>query len=600
LDAGIDAFSAISKYIFLLFCPFHSMRTFALVLACFAFTGHARRVQDMQGGDGIENGAAKLTAREWELQNLARRRMGKMSNGELGLANLMSAARDPSMLNELAQMPAANQNFVELQKMLADPDFRKQVENFAERMHLSKDAAASSFLKDAKRVYEQIKTYIGQDHLSTLEQSQSGLDSLVEVGEFSAQKRFTAASAFVPAAKSSLPRISRPRSTAVTQMSTDVADVDNVGITGPVSDHLGLEPSEEPQQSVASAGSPFFDTEGRLSRTTGPAGGEVNRFVPVHNGRVLVRESGSNTEPVLLTDEQAAPLLEERDCIQAWLGSAHDDGPLGAHGADGKPTAFWLIELSHLPEPPRLVEGARWAPLRAARGPGGGEGAVLDREVGLRSDDEVALLSVARGLALWHRSVKFCSACGGAMRPCRNGRNRECVDCATRFRPRVDPSVIVLVVDPSRSHCLLGRKASWPAGRYSTLAGFVEFGETLEECVVREVMEETGVACRRSSLASVASQPWLFPRSLMVGYIAVADVGKSEMDAPLDFDVSELDDARWFSKDMVRARIALQGDADEPPVPGDFHVPSRISLARTLIERWLAEDDLVAGGEHAD
>jgi len=80
LDAGIDAFSAISKYIFLLFCPFHSMRTFALVLACFAFTGHARRVQDMQGGDGIENGAAKLTARESELQNLARRRMGKMSN----------------------------------------------------------------------------------------------------------------------------------------------------------------------------------------------------------------------------------------------------------------------------------------------------------------------------------------------------------------------------------------------------------------------------------------------------------------------------------------------------------------------------------------
>jgi len=227
-------FSAISKYIFLPFCPLHSMRTLALVLACSAFTGHARRVQDMQDGDGIENGAAKLTAREWELQNLARRRMGKMSNGELGLANLMSAARDPSMLNELAQMPAANQNFVELQKMLADPDFRKQAKNFAERMELSKDAAASSFLQDAKRVYKQIKTYIVQDHSSTLEQSQSGLDSLVEIGESTAQKRFTPASAFVPAAKSSLPRISRPRSTAVTQMSTGVADVDNVGITEPL------------------------------------------------------------------------------------------------------------------------------------------------------------------------------------------------------------------------------------------------------------------------------------------------------------------------------------------------------------------------------
>ena len=121
------------------------------------------------------------------------------------------------------------------------------------------------------------------------------------------------------------------------------------------------------------------------------------------------------------------------------------------------------------------------------------------------------------------------------------------------------------------------------AGRFSTLAGFVEFGETLEECVLREVREESGVAVRRDSVRFVASQPWLFPRSLMVGFLAEAD-----SDA-LDVDETELDGAAWFEREYVREQLARQGDSDAPPEPGAFHVPSRISLARTLIDAWLSE-----------
>ncbi|EGB07236.1 hypothetical protein AURANDRAFT_5660, partial [Aureococcus anophagefferens] len=133
------------------------------------------------------------------------------------------------------------------------------------------------------------------------------------------------------------------------------------------------------------------------------------------------------------------------------------------------------------------------------------------------------LLGTARGLADWHAHNGYCASCGGPTKPARHGRNRQCVDCDTRVRPRLDPSVIVLVTNERRDRCLLGRAKGWAPGRWSTLAGFVEFGESLEECVVREIAEEAGVAPDRASLRQVASQPWLFPRSLMVGYEAVVD-----------------------------------------------------------------------------
>ena len=117
-------------------------------------------------------------------------------------------------------------------------------------------------------------------------------------------------------------------------------------------------------------------------------------------------------------------------------------------------------------------------------------------------------------------------------------------------------------------------------GRYSTLAGFVEFGESFEECLVREVLEESGVKVARDSIRSVASQPWLFPRSLMAGYIAEAE------DESLTVDHDELEDAAWFDAEQVRSSLANDITGEEH---GAFHVPSRVSLARHIIEKWLAE-----------
>ena len=159
-----------------------------------------------------------------------------------------------------------------------------------------------------------------------------------------------------------------------------------------------------------------------------------------------------------------------------------------------------------------------------------------------------------------------------------------------RFRPRLDASAIVLVLDESREHCLLGRKAAWPAGRYSTLAGFVEFGETVEECVVREVDEEVGVVVDRSSIEFVASQPWLFPRSMMMGFMCTTRGAVD--DAALAVDEAELEDAKWFSKGFVLEQLAsgeLGDGLDGPLHEGGFHVPSQVSLARVLIEQWLQE-----------
>ncbi|KAL1530567.1 hypothetical protein AB1Y20_001468 [Prymnesium parvum] len=328
----------------------------------------------------------------------------------------------------------------------------------------------------------------------------------------------------------------------------------------------------------------FFDPEGRLHRTRGPSAAQATvRFVPVYAGLLLMQPGEHGMlDPLFLSEAQAAPFLAAEGSINAWLGES-DEGAL-ADGSNGT-VGYRLLELSHLPEQPSAAsmgeESAQWVALRAPRGPASQSSALLGARVRLRHDDFAALLATARGLALWHRSVRFCASCGGRTRPFRDGANQKCEACGSRFRPRTDPSVIMLVTKGDK--CLLGRQAAWPEGRYSTLAGFVEFGETLEECVVREVREESGVAVRRDSVRFVASQPWLFPRSLMVGFIAEAESEE------LDVDLHELDAAGWFHFEFMLEKIKQQGDLDVPPEEGAFHVPSRISLARTLIDAWLAE-----------
>ncbi len=157
--------------------------------------------------------------------------------------------------------------------------------------------------------------------------------------------------------------------------------------------------------------------------------------------------------------------------------------------------------------------------------------------------EEAALLAYARALSIWRMRNRFCGLCGSPTRPERAGHVIRCSnpDCKQEIFPRIEPAVIVLVTDGERA--LLGRQPTWPAGRYSTIAGFVEPGESLEDAVAREVLEETGVRVRRVEYHS--SQPWPFPSSLMLGFHAVADAN-----APIRVG-GELDDVRWFSREEL-------------------------------------------------
>ena len=184
---------------------------------------------------------------------------------------------------------------------------------------------------------------------------------------------------------------------------------------------------------------------------------------------------------------------------------------------------------------------------------------------------EANVFAQARAVLHWRARHRFCGACGSAVRAMRGGWQAHCDACGLDHYPRTDPAVIVAITDGER--LLLGRQASWPPRRYSTLAGFVEPGETLEQTVAREVMEEAGVRIRRSRY--LASQPWPFPSSLMLGFIAEA-----EPDPPQPAD--ELEDARWFSRDEVGA--ALRGEHRDS---GLLLSPS-ISISRWLIEQWHA------------
>jgi NAD+ diphosphatase len=176
---------------------------------------------------------------------------------------------------------------------------------------------------------------------------------------------------------------------------------------------------------------------------------------------------------------------------------------------------------------------------------------------------EAGLMSYARALHLWHAGHRFCGRCGAPAASERAGHMRRCIACARQSFPRLDPAVIVLVHDGD--HALLVRQASWQPNRYSTIAGFVEPGESLEDAVRREVEEETGVSAH--SILYHSSQPWPFPASLMLGFIARAE------HAPPQLRDGELEDARWFTREQIRS--------------GAIHLPPREAISRRLIDHWL-------------
>jgi len=170
----------------------------------------------------------------------------------------------------------------------------------------------------------------------------------------------------------------------------------------------------------------------------------------------------------------------------------------------------------------------------------------------LLAPDAASLLAYGRALTLWKARHRFCGVCGAPNAPARAGHVMRCThaSCGAEAFPRLDPAIIVLVTDATGERALLGRQATWAAGRYSTIAGFVEPGESLEDAVAREVEEETGVLV--GAVEYVASQPWPFPSSLMLGFRAVA---RSEVITLRD---GELEDARWFTRaDLATGHPAL-------------------------------------------
>ncbi|MGA2491611.1 MAG: NAD(+) diphosphatase [Roseiarcus sp.] len=192
---------------------------------------------------------------------------------------------------------------------------------------------------------------------------------------------------------------------------------------------------------------------------------------------------------------------------------------------------------------------------------------------GLVGAEALAVLGQAKAILSWHARHGFCANCGAETRPAAAGWRRECDVCKAQHFPRTDPVVIMLALNGER--CLLGRQSRWPEGMYSCLAGFVEPGETIEEAVRREIREESGIAC--GEVAYLASQPWPFPSSLMIGCFARA----ASRDIVVD-DV-ELEDARWFE----RAEVMAMFDKRHPE---GLTTPMPMAIAHHILRVW-AEGD---------
>ena len=272
----------------------------------------------------------------------------------------------------------------------------------------------------------------------------------------------------------------------------------------------------------------LFETVGAL---------ETTRVMYFSRGKALVRDEALVLDPVGPDGFGAEPV---------YLGRTLEDGSVPS-GAD--------IVMVTLPEPDPGMEndGARWAGLR-------------DVAVTLGSLD-AGLFVEACAVANWHATHTHCPRCGAPTRMEQGGWVRRCTEDGSQHFPRTDPAIIVAITDPA-DRILLGRAAAWPGNRYSTLAGFVEPGESLETAVIREVAEESAVIVRNPQY--LGSQPWPFPCSLMLGFCAEADGTEPQADGV------EMADVRWFTRKELTDAVAA----------GEIGIPSSISIARNLIDRW--------------
>ena len=295
----------------------------------------------------------------------------------------------------------------------------------------------------------------------------------------------------------------------------------------------------------AYTGSPLDRASGRREDTefiAACAASPEALYVPVWRSRSLMRGVEEGRPEALLLSPAAAEAVRMAGGPWAFLGLW-----------EGRPV--FAVDCSAAEDPlPLLPEGfGAFTDLRAV--------------AGLLPAGEASVLAHARGLMHWRVRHRFCGVCGGACEPRSAGNAMACTACGAQHFPRTDPAVIMLVTAGRRA--LLGHSVRFPnSAMYSTLAGFLEPGESLEEAVRREVMEEVGV--RVGEVHYHSSQPWPFPASVMLGFHAEA------LSDAITIDPEELRDARWFSRDEIRNHERH-----------GFGLPRADSIARRLIEDWL-------------
>ncbi|MFJ2028986.1 NAD(+) diphosphatase [Streptosporangium sp. NPDC087985] len=276
----------------------------------------------------------------------------------------------------------------------------------------------------------------------------------------------------------------------------------------------------------------------------------ASRVVVVDDGQALIRWNGEQAALVLL------PTAEAPEGERYLLG-------VDAEGVVYFAVSAPLAGVAHGGSSSRGVTPLTPSALRERQPVVAGL-----RQVGsLLGDLDAGLLVYAVALEAWHSSHEFCPRCGSRTEVRAGGHVRVCPNDGSQHFPRVDPAVIMLVHD-EEDRCLLARGPQWPEGRLSVLAGFVEPGESLEHAVAREVVEEVGVHV--TDPRYLGSQPWPFPRSLMLGFFARATSTEFVLDP------EEIAEARWFSRAELLA--ALES--------GEVRLPSEVSIARRLIETW--------------